>query len=118
MKKPGLLTIIATFAFLSLIVASPVQAEVFKWVDEDGKTHYTNDITMLPEGYEGVSYVDKEISFEGYSRNYIEAEKKADSLNYNQRPQAKANPINQLLSPVYLPSRGGPAPLCWGSCGR
>ncbi len=34
---------------LTFIFASPVQAEIFKWTDENGKIHYTDDIGMVPD---------------------------------------------------------------------
>lgn len=34
---------------LTFIIASPVQAEIFKWTDENGKTHYTDDMGMVPD---------------------------------------------------------------------
>lgn len=34
--------------FTYLILASPVSAGVYKWIDKNGKTHYTNDLSSIP----------------------------------------------------------------------
>jgi len=35
--------------FCMLLLAGPAQGEVFKWTDENGKTHFTDDIGNIPE---------------------------------------------------------------------
>jgi hypothetical protein len=36
---------------LSIFIATPVFAQVYKWVDEKGSVHYTDDVTKIPEKY-------------------------------------------------------------------
>ena len=39
-------------ALVALIVfAAPVTAELYKWVDDKGKKHFTNDPTKIPLKY-------------------------------------------------------------------
>jgi len=37
--------------FLSIFLAFPVSAEVFKWTDSRGTTHFTDDPSLIPEQY-------------------------------------------------------------------
>ena len=43
---------ILTFATLLLVTSSTVPAEVFKWVDEEGRVHYSDDGTTAAEDAE------------------------------------------------------------------
>jgi hypothetical protein len=45
MKKTVLLLLLLTFAI------QPSFAEVFKWVDEKGSIHFTDDFTQIPDKY-------------------------------------------------------------------
>lgn len=38
---------------LLLLVASPVRAEFYRWVDRDGKEFFTNDREKIPQEYQG-----------------------------------------------------------------
>ncbi len=43
-----------TFSFILVLCwffiwGQPAQAKIYKWVDEHGKTHYTNDPTQIPQ---------------------------------------------------------------------
>lgn len=31
------------------LMASPAQGEIFKWTDENGKTHFTDDVGKIPD---------------------------------------------------------------------
>ncbi len=35
--------------FCVFLSAGPAQGEIFKWTDENGKIHFTDDIGMVPE---------------------------------------------------------------------
>jgi hypothetical protein len=37
--------------FLFLFITNPGYAQVFKWIDEKGSVHFTDDITKIPEKY-------------------------------------------------------------------
>ena len=36
---------------LVISLASPVSAEIYKWLDENGNSHYTDDFTQIPDIY-------------------------------------------------------------------
>jgi archaellum component FlaC len=42
---------LAFILLLFLLIASPSHAQVYKWVDEKGIVHFTDDITQIPEKY-------------------------------------------------------------------
>jgi hypothetical protein len=48
MRKPVL---IAALTFGLLIISFLVHAEVYKWVDEEGNVHFTDDNSTIPEEY-------------------------------------------------------------------
>jgi hypothetical protein len=48
MRRYAALTVCLLF-----IVATPVFAEFYRWVDKDGKEYYTNDLKKVPSEYQG-----------------------------------------------------------------
>jgi len=45
-------SILAVMCFLMIFV-SPLQAEIYKWTDEKGTVHFTEDLSSIPENYRG-----------------------------------------------------------------
>lgn len=44
--------LIPIFPVLLLIVTNPALAKIYKWTDESGKVHFTNDPAMVPEQFQ------------------------------------------------------------------
>ncbi len=44
-------TLAAMGLFVMILISQPVQAEIFKWIDEKGTVHFTEDPSTIPEKY-------------------------------------------------------------------
>lgn len=89
--KMGLISLLLLFSFLVL----PLNAQVFKWTDENGKMHFTDSEANIPKKYRQNNlnpYAGKQFQFICDTGQYPESENQLNSL------QKKIREINEKIN--------------------
>jgi len=89
--------LIFLLAFLVLVPASPLFADNWRWVDDLGVVHFTNDEDVIPEQYR------KSAQRVGAARTKTKEEKKAKTASLKYREYGKAMLVTILVNGLKRP---------------